>query len=49
MVKCLCMQMILLYLMQKNVSFTMQPETDLISDWMTSIMLTTNIDKCEVL
>ena len=33
---------------KKNVSFTMQPEIDLISDWMTSNMLTINIDKCEV-
>ena len=33
---------------KKNVSFTMQPEIDLISDWMTSDKLTINIDKCEV-
>ena len=34
---------------KKNVSFTMQPEMDLISDWMTSNKLTINIDKCEVM
>ena len=33
----------------KNVSFTMQPEIDLISDWKTSNKLTISIDKCEVL
>ena len=27
----------------------MQPEIDLISDWMTSNKLTINIDKCEVM
>ena len=35
--------------MQKNVSFTMQPGIDLISDWMTSNKLTINIDNCEVM
>ena len=34
---------------KKNVSSTMQPEMDLISDWMTSNKLTINIDKCEVM
>ena len=34
---------------KKNVSFTMQPEMDLISNWMTSNKLTINIDKCEVM
>ena len=34
---------------KKNVSFTMQPEIDLISDWMTSDKLTISIDKCEVI
>ena len=34
---------------RKNVCFTMQAETDLISDWMTSNKLTINIDKCEVM
>ena len=34
---------------KKNVSFTMQPEIDFISDWMTNNRLTINIDKCEVL
>ena len=34
---------------EKNVSFTMQPEMDSISEWMTSKKLTINIDKCEVL
>ena len=34
---------------KKNVSFTMQREVDLISDWMTSNKLTINIDKCEVM
>ena len=34
---------------KKNVSFTMQPEIDSISDWMTSSKLTINIDKSEVM
>ena len=34
---------------KKNVSFTMQPEIDLISDWMTSNKLTINFDKFEVM
>ena len=34
---------------KKNVSFTMQPEIDLISDWMTSNKLTINVDKCEAM
>ena len=34
---------------KKNVSFTIQSEIDLISDWMTSNRLTINIDKCEVM
>ena len=34
---------------KKNVRFTMQPEMDLISDWMTSNKLTINTDKCEVM
>ena len=34
---------------KKNVSFTMQPETDLISDWMTNNKLTINTNKCEVM
>ena len=34
---------------KKNVSFTMQPEIDLTSDWMSSNKLTINIDKCEVM
>ena len=34
---------------KKNVSFTMQQEIDLISDWMKSDKLTINIDKCEVM
>ena len=34
---------------KKNVSFTMQPEIDLISHWMTSNRLTINIDKNEVM
>ena len=34
---------------KKNVSFTMQPEIDLIADWMTSNKLTINIDKCDVM
>ena len=33
----------------KNLSFTMQLEIDLISDWMTSNTLAINIDKCEVM
>ena len=32
-----------------NVSFTMQPGIDLISDWMTNNKLTINFDKCEVM
>ena len=34
---------------KENVSFTMQPKIDLISDWMTSNRLTINIDKCKVM
>ena len=34
---------------KKNVNFTMQPEIDLISDWMTSNKVTINIDKCEIM
>ena len=34
---------------KKNVSFTMQPAIDIISDWMTSNKLTINNDKCEVM
>ena len=34
---------------KKNVSFTMQPELDLISDWMISNKLTINLDKGEVM
>ena len=34
---------------KENVSFTMPPEIDLISDWMTSNKLTINFDKCEVM
>ena len=33
----------------KKDSFTMHPEIDLISDWMTSNKLTINIDKWEVM
>ena len=34
---------------KKNVSFTMQPEIHLISDWMTSKNLTIIFDECEVM